>query len=196
MALTRMVICGPRGQTWTHRELQTGLRPRQFLRANKCACSPRRQCPTHNMPVIQCPFFQSLRRSLCLWRLILPPLLLATPAVHALDTNKGLSDLMHQVWSVDEGLPHSTVRAIAQTGDGYLWFATHEGVVRFDGVSFSVFNQEDAPALAGSGIASLLKAADGSLIIGLRDRGFVRFAGGKFETLDPKGILPAGAVGQ
>ena len=195
MALTRMVICGLRGQTWTHRELQTGLRPRQFLRANKCACSPRRQCPTHNMPVIQCPFFQSLRRSLCQWRLILPLPLPTTLPVHALETNKRLSDLMQQAWSVDAGLPHSPA-PIAQTGDGYLWFATHECMVRFDGVSFSVFNQEDATARAGSGIASLLKAADGTLIIDLRDHGFVRFGGGKFVTLDPKGILPAGAVGQ
>ena len=121
MALTRMVICGLRGQTWTHREPQTGPRPRQFLRANKCACSPRRQCPTHNMPVIQCPFFQSLRRSLCLWRLILPPLLLATPAVHALETNKCLSDLMHQAWSVDAGLPHKPATAACGSQPTKAW---------------------------------------------------------------------------
>ena len=154
--------------------------------------------PTHNTFVTRFDKFSSwhcrAQILFCAW--LFPAWQwMAIPSAYALDTNKRLSDLMHQSWSVDEGLPHSTVRAIAQTADGYLWFATHEGAVRFDGVSFSVFNQESAPALVGSGIASLLKAADGSLILGLRDRGLVRLVGGKkFETLDPTGILPAGSV--
>jgi ligand-binding sensor domain-containing protein len=101
--------------------------------------------------------------------------LLAAAPVLALDAKKPLSDLMHQSWSVDDGLPHSTVRAVAQTTDGYLWFATHEGAARFDGSSFTVFNSENAPALAGNGVASLLTARDGSLILGLRDTGLARF---------------------
>ena len=120
-------------------------------------------------------------------------LLAAAPAL-ALDAKKPLSDLMHQSWSVDDGLPHSTVRAVAQTTDGYLWFATHEGAARFDGSSFTVFNSENAPALAGNGVASLLTARDGSLILGLRDTGLARFTRGKFETLNPNGDVPAGTV--
>lgn len=175
-----------------------------------CACRPTKpdhhqwwvptqvSMPTHNTIVTRFDKFSSwhcrAQILFCAW--LFPAWQwMVIPSAYALDTNKRLSDLMHQSWSVDEGLPHSTVRAIAQTADGYLWFATHEGAVRFDGVSFSVFNQESAPALVGSGIASLLKAADGSLILGLRDRGLVRLVGGKkFDTLDPTGILPAGSV--
>ena len=112
----------------------------------------------------------------------------------ALNISKPLSDLTHHSWSVDEGLPHSTVRSVAQTPDGYLWFATHEGAARFDGLAFTVFDQNNAPALRGNGVASLLVTKDGSLLLGLRDGGLARFSGGKFEVLTPKGGLPAGTV--
>ena len=119
--------------------------------------------------------------------------LAACPAL-ALDTSKPLSDLTHQTWSVDEGLPHSTVRSVAQTADGYLWFATHEGAARFDGITFTVFNQANAPALRGSGVASLLTARDGSLVLGLRDAGLARYVQGKFEAINPEGGIPVGTV--
>ena len=38
------------------------------------------------------------------------------------------------------GLPQASVRAIAQTADGYIWLGTEEGLVRFDGVRFTVFD--------------------------------------------------------
>ena len=112
----------------------------------------------------------------------------------ALNISKPLSDLSHHSWSVDDGMPHSTVRSVAQTPDGYLWLATHEGVARFDGLAFTVFDQHNAPALRGSGVSSLLVTRDGGLLLGLRDGGLVRFARGKFETINPKGALPAGSV--
>ncbi len=121
-------------------------------------------------------------------------LLVATWPLLALDTKKPLSDLMHQSWSVDDGLPHSTVRAVAQTPDGYLWFATHEGAARFDGFNFTTFSQENAPALTGSGVASLLTTRDGALVLGMRNVGLARFSRGKFETLNPQGAIPAGTV--
>ena len=98
--------------------------------------------PMHNGAVLTAPSIfprDSLRimknvlagaRVHCTWWYV-SVALAACPAL-ALDTSKPLSDLTHQTWSVDEGLPHSTVRSVAQTADGYLWFATHEGAARFD----------------------------------------------------------------
>ena len=44
-------------------------------------------------------------------------------------------------WTADNGLPQNSVRDIVQTGDGYLWFTTFDGLVRFDGVRFTVFDK-------------------------------------------------------
>ena len=112
----------------------------------------------------------------------------------ALNVNKPIGDFIHETWSVDDGLPQSTVRSIAQTRDGYMWFATHEGVARFDGRKFTVFNEASTPVLKGSGIAALRETRDGSLYIGLRDGGLVRYSGGKFESVEPIGGLPKGSV--
>jgi ligand-binding sensor domain-containing protein len=43
-------------------------------------------------------------------------------------------------WSTEQGLPHKTVRSVLQTRDGYIWAATSDGLARFDGVRFTVFN--------------------------------------------------------
>ena len=40
-------------------------------------------------------------------------------------------------WQVDNGLPDNTVTGVAQTSEGYMWVATHGGLVRFDGVRFT-----------------------------------------------------------
>lgn len=46
-------------------------------------------------------------------------------------------------FSVDEGLPSSTVYHILQDHSGYIWFATDHGVARYDGRDFRLFRLED-----------------------------------------------------
>jgi ligand-binding sensor domain-containing protein len=41
--------------------------------------------------------------------------------------------------TVENGLPESSVGAVAQTRDGYLWFGTQEGLARYDGLRIRVF---------------------------------------------------------
>ena len=46
-----------------------------------------------------------------------------------------------------EGLPQNSVKAICQTSDGYLWFGTRFGLVRFDGINEHVFDPGTDPPL-------------------------------------------------
>jgi ligand-binding sensor domain-containing protein len=74
----------------------------------------------------------SLIRSLCAvgsW------VLLALQA-EASDSNKPLTEYTHTVWSHKDGIPSAFIYSIVQTQDGYLWLATTDGLVRFDGVRF------------------------------------------------------------
>jgi diguanylate cyclase (GGDEF)-like protein len=112
---------------------------------------------------------------------------------HALPVDRALSEYVHVTWSVDSGLPQSTVRAVVQTRDGYIWLATHEGLARFDGRQFAVFNETNTPALRGNGISALFASETGALWIGLRDDGVVRLFDGKFSALESPGV-PKGAV--
>ncbi|MEL6853262.1 MAG: two-component regulator propeller domain-containing protein, partial [Bacteroidota bacterium] len=42
-----------------------------------------------------------------------------------------------------EGLSQSSVFAIAQDHDGFMWFGTRDGLNKYDGYNFSVFYPED-----------------------------------------------------
>ncbi len=58
----------------------------------------------------------------------------------ALDPRLRISQYIRDTLQTKDGLPEGEIRAIAQTSDGYLWFGTEEGLVRFDGVEFRVFD--------------------------------------------------------
>src|SRR5581483_1348922 len=97
--------------------------------------------------------FRSLRYwSLCVW--------IAGSAL-ALDPQKGLTQYTRTVWTQEHGLPQDTIRAIGQTTDGYLWLGTDEGLARFDGYEFTIFNKEHANLPANS-ITALAAGNDGS----------------------------------
>ena len=52
-----------------------------------------------------------------------------------------------RTWQTDDGLPQNSVYSIAQTGDGYIWVGTGEGLARFDGVRFTVLDETAPPEL-------------------------------------------------
>src|SRR5450432_2112105 len=90
--------------------------------------------------------------------------------VYALNPQKAITHYSHGVWRTADGLPQDSVRAIAQTRDGYLWLGTQAGLARFDGVHFTVFDRLNSP-LKTDHVLTLCASRDGSLWIGLGDFG-------------------------
>ena len=86
---------------------------------------------------------------------------LSVPA-WGLDPKLSITQFGHDVWTTSNGLPQDSVRAIAQTADGYLWFATTDGLARFDGINFTVFNGSNTPALKRSTMRGAAKAHFGA----------------------------------
>ncbi len=95
----------------------------------------------------------------------------------ALDPKRDISQYIQTVWTTDAGLPQTSIYAVAQTGDGYLWVGTESGLARFDGVRFTVYNRRNTKELPTDYIARLLGARDGSLWIGT-DSGLVHMKDG------------------
>ena len=92
-------------------------------------------------------------------------------------------------WQVEEGLPQISVTSIAQTPDGYLWMGTFNGLARFDGVRFTVFDDGNTPALGESGVTQLHVDESGALwIITLAGR-LVRMAKGHCQVVLDEGAL-------
>jgi ligand-binding sensor domain-containing protein/signal transduction histidine kinase len=99
-----------------------------------------------------------------------------------------LSQYGHDVWDSDSGLPQNSVDAIAQTQDGYLWLGTQEGLVRFDGVRFTVFDTRNTPALRDDWVHALRQTRDGTLWVGTAE-GLVPLRDGRFPEHAPQDEL-------
>ncbi len=87
--------------------------------------------------------------------------------------------LSHQAWGTEDGLPQSSVHAVVQGRDGYLWVATEGGLVRFDGVSFRTYGRATDAAFESDDICCLKVEADGSLLVGTAS-GWLRMHDGRF----------------
>ena len=85
-------------------------------------------------------------------------------------------------WTTDNGLPQNSVYSIIQTRDGYLWFTTLDGLVRYDGVRFTVFDQSNSPGLTSNRMRSLYEDRSGTLWIGT-EGGLASYRDGVFKTL-------------
>ena len=83
---------------------------------------------------------------------------------------KTIAQYVHHVWKAEDGLPQNTAQGITQTRDGYLWFATQEGLARFDGARFKVFDKKTSP-LKHNFITVIAASQDGSLWVGTRGAG-------------------------
>ena len=68
-------------------------------------------------------------------------------------------------WGTDDGLPVNSIHDIIQSRDGYLWLATNDGLVRFDGIDFKVYTSSEYKELKSNRIHFLEEAADGSILI-------------------------------
>jgi signal transduction histidine kinase/ligand-binding sensor domain-containing protein/CheY-like chemotaxis protein len=101
---------------------------------------------------------------------------LSRPAA-ALDPHLAVSQYVFDNWQIQQGLPQNSVEALARTPDGYLWLATHEGLVRFDGVRFTVFDRDNTPQLRSRIITRLHVDDDGRLWVGTRVGVLTYFAG-------------------
>jgi len=101
---------------------------------------------------------------------------------HGQDSERDPPRYVKTQWTTDDGLPVNSVNDIVQTDDGYLWLATYDGLVRFDGTEFEVFRSGEHDGLPSSRILSLLVRPDG---IWMRTESWhlVRFQDGTFTTV-------------
>ena len=99
-----------------------------------------------------------------------------------------------RTWQTDEGLPHNSVHALAQTADGYLWVGTREGLARFDGARFLPVTAAAAPELENAFITALCVSRDGGLWIASESNGVTRLKDGVFTKFTAADGLPGNQI--
>jgi signal transduction histidine kinase/ligand-binding sensor domain-containing protein len=88
-----------------------------------------------------------------------------------------------RAWQAEQGLPQNKVTAVVQSHDGYLWVGTYSGLARFDGVRFTVFDENNTPDLRSSRITSLFEAPDRTLWIGDEGGQLTQYKQGQFKAV-------------
>lgn len=120
----------------------------------------------------------------------LPAILLCLWALAALSFSSSLAaplpSYFTRVLRSEDGLPQNSVTAVVQTRDGYLWVGTYDGLARFDGDTFTVFNADksNTPEMRNSRIVSLFEDAERRLWIAHETGDLTRYQEGKFQAVD------------
>jgi signal transduction histidine kinase/ligand-binding sensor domain-containing protein/DNA-binding response OmpR family regulator len=75
--------------------------------------------------------------------------------------------------STASGLSQSSVYKIIQDKKGFLWFATADGLNRYDGHNFKIFRNDpsDPTTLSGSDVFSIVEDDEGNMWVGTRSSG-------------------------
>src|ERR1051325_7662476 len=110
----------------------------------------------------------------------LAPLCLSEPSP------RPIREYVHSVWRTEEGLPQNSVQVISQTKDGYIWLGTQEGLVRFNGKDFAVFNKSNVEAIRHNDVRGALEDRNGALGFGTYAGVVVREKNGQFRGYSRK----------
>lgn len=93
-------------------------------------------------------------------------------------------------WTVDEGLPQNSVYSMTQTPDGYLWMTTFDGLMRFDGVRFTVFNKSNLKGLPSNRFIYVFAETNGTLWAASDTNGLIKYQNGQIQAITAVDELP------
>jgi len=77
--------------------------------------------------------------------------------------------------TVENGLSNNWVKCILKDRDGFMWFGTFNGINRYDGSQFKVFQSDDNTNLGDNIIECLAEDAEGNVWVGTFSGGIHRF---------------------
>ena len=118
-------------------------------------------------------------------------LLLCRVAVLCLVTMPLQAQTRVDTWTTDNGLPQNSVTGLTQTSDGYIWLTTQEGLVRFDGVRFTVFNRSNTPAITNNRMSGAFADRGGRIWMSTEEGEILSYEKGVFSLAMKTGEVPA-----
>jgi len=82
-------------------------------------------------------------------------------------TVSGAEYIVEHAFTTENGLPANGVNDLYQDQKGYLWAATYNGLIRYDGVNFTVFNANNLPELDSNRFMDVTEDMNGNIWAGL-----------------------------
>jgi len=113
---------------------------------------------------------------------------------YALDPARRLSQYVHRIWQVQQGLPQASIYSLVQTHDGYLWLGTQTGLVRFDGARFTTIDDLSGVSSPDVWVTHLMEDDQSSLWVGTNQAGLIRLQHGAVSRYSQREGLPSETV--
>lgn len=104
------------------------------------------------------------------------------------------ADYVNQVWTAAEGLPGNTVTDLLQKSDGYIYIGTYDGLVRFDGVKFTILNKNTVSDFRCVSARTIFEDTDGNLWVGSNDEGVAKISSSGIEMFTTDNGLPNNSI--
>ena len=105
-----------------------------------------------------------------------------------------LNDYITRTWSTIEGLPGNSVTDIIQAKDGYLYIGTYDGLTRFDGFDFTLFNKYSGDKYKYTSVRTLYEDKNGDLWVGSNDEGLALIKENETLYFNTENGLPNNSV--
>ena len=133
---------------------------------------------------------KALRSLVCLFAVMLP-LWSSFP----LSRERPLGWFTMDRWTLDEGYIGKGTYSMFQDRTGYLWMGSENGLVRYDGRSFDLFNSQNVSQMRSNDVIEVAQTSDGAIWAGTMD-GLLCFRNGQVERFGLEHGLPHRDVGQ
>ncbi len=98
------------------------------------------------------------------------------------DPYKKISQYIFDNWSNNEGLPSNSLMGITQSPEGYIWLTSYNGIIRFDGNDFFIFNTTNTPLLRNNVVLAVCADKTGTLWFGTQGSGLLTYRNKHFSS--------------
>lgn len=105
-----------------------------------------------------------------------------------------LSNYIKSDYNSSNGFPADEANAVLQTADGYIWFASYSGLIRYDGEKFLTYAPINGDGFTSTSVRTLFESKDNVLWIGTNDKGLVQYEKGTFTYFDKSNGAPSNTV--
>lgn len=124
---------------------------------------------------------------MALFLLLLAPVYAQPVGKEGINTNKPLDALTMDKWSTEDGLISNNLTSVFQSSSNFLWITTFNGIQRFDGISFKLYDKTIISSLSSNGFYKTFEDSKGNLWFCSQSSGIVKYSSNVFEQVLPEG---------
>jgi ligand-binding sensor domain-containing protein len=95
-----------------------------------------------------------------------------------------------RIFNDQDGIPQNSIESVIQDHLGYIWIGTQDGLARYDGREWKVLALPHPTVTNWVNTNSLLTGSDGSLWVGSRGDGLLRYRNGAWTSFGPAEGFP------